>query len=356
MADLHLNVQLQRRDFKLHVVATLPAQGITAIFGPSGCGKSSLLRVIAGLEPKSQGELRLGNEVWQDATHQKPTHQRHLGMVFQQPSLLRHLSVLDNLRFAQRRSHDRTRWRPEELLTRLGLGHLGQRMPETLSGGEQQRVAIARALIRQPKLLLLDEPFAALDQVRRDDILQWLGEIQREWQVPMLLVTHALDEVARLADHVLLMEAGQVIDHGSTGALFVRPGSPLLLREDAGAVWPAQVQALEPEWHLAVLDLGGTALHLRDPGLAVGDAVRVRLPARDISLSVEAPHPSSIQNHLQGHITHITPDTHPAQVLVHVACGAQTLVARITRKSATQLKLDIGDPIWAHIKSVALMR
>lgn len=351
-----ISLQLQRPGFALDVAMQLPAQAITAVFGPSGCGKSTLLRAIAGLERGTYGQVPLGQPAWQNGAHALPTHQRRLGMVFQQPSLLSHLSVLDNLRFAQRRSRGDKSLSPDEVLARLGLSALRSRMPQGLSGGEQQRVAIARALLTQPELLLLDEPFSALDHARRQDVLRWLGEVQREWRVTTLMVTHALDEVAQLADHVVLMAAGRVQDQGPIGEVMVRVGSPLLQRDDAGAVWQARVSALEPQWHLLVIDLGGARLHLRDPGLQVGDTVRVRLLARDISLSTEAPHPSSIQNHIPGHIEAIHPDTHPAQVMVHVRSGHQSLVARITRKSAVGLQLAEGVPVWAHIKSVALMR
>jgi len=225
-----------------------------------------------------------------------------------------------------------------------------------LSGGERQRVAIARALSTQPALLLLDEPLSALDAARRQDILPWLEKLRDELQLPMLYVTHAMDEVARLADTLLLMHQGRVQAVGPVSEVLSGRDASLMLGDDVGALLDAQVQALDQAWHLAKVGFDGGAMWLRDTGLAVGQKVRLRVLARDVSINVQPATDTSIQNHVPGVVQSITPDLHPSQVLVRVACGPSVLLARVTARAVHGLGLRVGQAVWAQVKSVALVK
>ncbi len=356
-AQLHVRVQLPRVDFSLDVDVRLPAHGITAVYGVSGSGKTSLLRAVAGLEPQARGRVDLAGQVWQDDAQgiRLPTHQRPVGYVFQEASLFDHLDVQGNLSFGLRRSEGQ----PHTLdaaIALLGIGGLLQRRVQQLSGGERQRVAIARALATQPALLLLDEPLAALDAARRQDILPWLEKLRDELQLPMLYVTHAMDEVARLADTMLLMQQGRVQAVGPVSEVLAGSDAALMLGDDVGALLDAHVQALDITWHLAQVGFDGGAMWLRDTGLVLGQRVRLRVLARDVSINVQAATGTSIQNHVPGVVQSLTPDLHPSQVLVRVACGPSVLVARVTARAVHELDLTVGQTVWAQVKSVALVK
>ena len=215
--NIHLQLNIARADFDVSVDVQLPAHGITVIYGPSGCGKTTLLRCVAGLEPSARGVVQLGHEVWQDDAHDVclPTHQRALGYVFQEASLFDHLDVAGNLAYGHTRAEKQSRNAMSQAVVQqtielLGIGHLLKRRSHELSGGERQRVAIARALVTQPRLLLLDEPLAALDYARRQEVLPWLEKLRDDLNIPMLYVTHSSDEVARLADTLVVLDAGNL--------------------------------------------------------------------------------------------------------------------------------------------------
>ncbi|MDP2021255.1 MAG: molybdenum ABC transporter ATP-binding protein, partial [Hydrogenophaga sp.] len=216
-SDLTLQTRLVRDAFTLDLALTLPGRGLTALFGASGSGKTTCLRVLAGLEPAASGHLSVGGELWQDSARGLfvPPHQRALGYVFQEASLFDHLSVRDNIRFGYRRTPAvQRRYGWDHGLELLGIGHLLQRMPHELSGGERQRVAMARALATSPRVLLMDEPLAALDTPRKAEILPWLEQLHQKLDIPVVYVTHSADEVARLADHLVLLEQGRVMAQG----------------------------------------------------------------------------------------------------------------------------------------------
>lgn len=356
-AQLHLCVQLPRADFSLDVDVHLPAHGITAVYGVSGSGKTSVLRAVAGLEPQARGRIVLADQVWQDDAQGIcwPTHQRPVGYVFQEASLFEHLDVQGNLNFGLRRSAGQ---QPtlDTAIELLGIGGLLQRRVQQLSGGERQRVAIARALATQPALLLLDEPLAALDAARRQDILPWLEKLRDELQLPMLYVTHAMDEVARLADTMLLMQQGRVQAVGPVSEVLAGSDAALMLGDDVGALLDAHVQVLDEAWHLAQVGFDGGAMWLRDTGLVLGQRVRLRVLARDVSINLHLATDTSIQNHVQGVVQSITPDLHPSQVLVRVACGPSVLMARVTARAVHALGLSVGQAVWAQVKSVALVK
>ena len=354
----HIKLLLRRADFELDIDLTLPASGITVLYGPSGCGKTSVLRCVAGLERAHAARVCIGDEVWQDDAQGifLPPWQRPLGYVFQEASLFEHLDVRGNLVYGLKRSKDaNTAIALDAVIDLLGIGHLMQRRVQKLSGGERQRVAIARALATQPRLLLLDEPLSALDQARRREILPWLARLRDELRTPMLYVTHAADEVARLADTLVVLEQGRVKAAGATAEVLARMDAPMVLGDDAGALLHGTVVEHDALWHLMRVDFGGGSLWLRDSGLACGQAVRLRVLARDVSLATATPQHTSIQNLLPGTVDAISPDSHPSQALVRVTCGNAVLLSRITARAVDTLGLTPGHRVWAQVKSVALM-
>ena len=356
---IHLQLELARADFDLSVDVQLPVHGITVIYGPSGCGKTTLLRCVAGLEPSAQGVVQLGHEVWQDDQHQVrlPTHQRALGYVFQEASLLAHLDVAGNLAYGLQRSHHPiSRTVLKQATALLGIEHLLKRRSHELSGGERQRVAIARALVTQPRLLLLDEPLAALDHARRQEVLPWLEKLRDDLNIPMLYVTHAVDEVARLADTLMVMNAGRIQANGPVAQVLTQANLPVVLGEDAGALLTGKVLSIDAPWHLALVGFAGGALWVRDSGLALGQTVRLRVLARDVSVTLSEATHTSIQNHVPCVVEHISPEAHPSQTLLRLRCGETLLLARLTARGTHALGLQVGMPVWAQVKSVALVK
>ena len=351
--------KLDRPGFSLDVDLDLPARGVTALFGHSGSGKTTLLRCIAGLERAPGGRLSLDSEVWQDANTFLPTHLRPIGYVFQEASLFPHLSARGNLEYGMKRSAkalDRTAL--DHIVDLLGIGALLDRRPEALSGGERQRVAIARALAVKPKLLLMDEPLAALDLARKQEILPYLERLHEELEIPVLYVSHAPDEVARLADYIVVMREGRAVAAGPLTETLARLDLPIHLGEDAGVVLDAVVSERDAQWHLAratFADNPDAGVWVRDGGHALGHHVRVRILARDVSLAVTRHTGTSIQNILPGVVAELANDTHPALALVRVNVGGASLVARLTWRSAHDLGLTPGQIVYAQIKAVALI-
>ena len=364
MSTLHLQIQISRSAFQLNLDLQLPSEGITAIFGPSGSGKTTLLRAVAGLETNAQGRIQIGTHIWQDTSQGicLPTWQRPLGYVFQESSLLPHLSVAENLNFGLKRALKSAGIAVSDAhhalqasVELLGIGSLLQRRPQELSGGERQRVAIARAIAMQPQLLLMDEPLASLDAARRQEIFPWLAKLRDELKIPMLYVTHSAEEVTRLADHLVVLDQGQVKAQGPVGAVLTQVVNPVVMGEDAGALIAGHIAAVDAEWHLSRVDFEGGCIWMRDAGLPVGKAVRIRILARDVSLATAEPLNTSIQNQLQGVTQSITPDAHPSQVMVVLKCGTEEVLARVTRRAVSELGLQAGMPVWAQVKSVALV-
>ena len=356
---IEAQLALARRGFTLDLALALPDRGVTALFGPSGCGKTSVLRALAGLE-RAAGRVALGGTVWQDdaAGVFVPTHRRAIGYVIQEAALFPHLDVRRNLAYGlQRIAAAQRRIALDQVVDLLGIGHLLERRPDTLSGGERQRVAIARALATSPQLLLMDEPLAALDAKRKAELLPYLDRLHEELGIPIVYVSHAIDEVARLADHLVLMDAGRVLADGPLPDMLARLDLPVAFGDDAGVVLDAVVGERDPQWQLARLDVDGEACRLwsRDAGLAVGRRVRLRVLARDVSLTRTPQTGTSIGNQLRGIIEAIAGDEHPALALVRVRVGAVPVVARLTRRSAHALELAVGMPVWAQVKTVALM-
>ena len=356
MTGIQARFHLDWPGFTLDVDLELPARGVTALFGPSGCGKTTLLRCIAGLERAPQGHLRISGDAWQDDDgHWLPTHKRPLGYVFQEASLFPHLTVMGNLRYGMRRISQAQQVSQDQAIELLGIAHLLERKPAGLSGGERQRVAIARALLTSPRLLLMDEPLAALDLARKNEFMPYLERLHGELDIPVIYVTHAPDEVARLADHIVVMDAGRAIATGPLTETLARLDLPIRLGEDAGVVLDAVVAERDAIWHLARVDFAGGSLWVRDGGQAIGQPVRVRILARDVSIALEKITSTSIQNCLPATVSELAGDSHPALSLVRLTLGPSPLLARLTRRSAVELSLAPGIQVWVLIKAVALI-
>lgn len=357
--NIHLQLDLARADFEVSLDVQLPAHGITVVYGPSGCGKTTLLRCVAGLEPSARGRVQVGHEIWQDDANQVrlPTHQRALGYVFQEASLFDHLDVAGNLAYGQQRTRNHVSDTVlQQAIALLGIGHLLQRRSHELSGGERQRVAIARALATQPRLLLLDEPLAALDHARRQEVLPWLEKLRDDLNIPMLYVTHAVDEVARLADTLVVMKAGRVQANGPVAEVLTQADLPVVLGEDAGALLTGIVLSIDTPWHLAQVGFAGGALWVRDSGLCAGQNVRLRVLARDVSVTLAEATQTSIQNHVPCVVDAIMPEAHPSQMLLRLKCGDSVLLARVTARGVHDLGLRVGMAVWAQVKTVALVK
>ncbi len=361
MSTLHIDLRLKRADFALQAQLTLPTQGVTVLWGASGSGKTSLLRSVAGLE-RAQGRVQLGDVLWQDdaAGVFTPVWQRRLGMVFQEASLFEHLDVQGNLDYGLRRlprdQQSVARQALAQAIEVLGIGHLLGRRTGTLSGGERQRVAIARALAVQPQLLLLDEPLAALDGGRKREVLPWLDALRQHLQVPMLYVTHAADEVAHLADTLVVLEQGQVRACGPAVQVLSSIDLPVHLGDDVGALVTGTVAGCDKAWGLCQLALPGGMLWVAHTGEPPGTPLRVRILARDVSVTLVHATGTSIQNHLPCVVAQLAPDAAGHQVLVRLNASGTPIVARLTARAAHQLQLQPGMPVWAQIKAVSLVR
>ncbi|CUB02288.1 molybdenum ABC transporter ATP-binding protein [Marinomonas fungiae] len=360
--SIHAQFRLTRQSkglapFELDVATELPAQGVTAIFGHSGSGKTTFLRCVAGLERAQSGYLEIEGQVWQDAKQFMPTHKRPLGYVFQESSLFEHLTAFGNLKFAIKRAEEPTSSEDfDRIVSLMGIEPILSRYPKQLSGGERQRVAIARALLIQPRILLMDEPLASLDNARKQEILPYLAKLRTSLDIPILYVSHAVDEIAQLADHVMVLESGKLVAQGALSEVFSRTDLRALSGFDTGAVWQGQVIEREPQWHLAKVACGASNLWVRDVGDEVGTKMRLRILARDVSLSRSEADESSIVNRLPVTILDITPDQDAAMVLIRLASAEQVLIARLTKRSLDTMQLAVGQSLWAQIKSVAIVR
>lgn len=357
-----IRVRLDKPGFSLRVDVQLPQQGITVLSGPSGSGKTTLLRCIAGLERAPQATIRIQGELWQDegAGVFLPVWQRPLGYVFQEASLFAHLDVAGNLEFARRRAaparQGSTLLTTEFAVRTLGLEHLMQRRTTDLSGGERQRVAMARALASNPQVLLLDEPLASLDDARRLEVLPWLERLRDELRIPMVYVTHASDELTRLADTVVVLEQGAVQACGPLQAVMSQTGPMVRFGGELACLVLGAVAEHDDAWHLTEVRFGGGSFWLPDSGLQRGEPVRLRVLARDVSVATRRPVDVSIQNVVPCQIAEILPDQHPAQALLRLDCAGTPLWARLTCRAVDQLALQPGQSVWAQVKAMSLVR
>mgnify|MGYP001258912839 CR=1 FL=1 len=346
-----------QRPFSLDVDLQLPATGITTVFGESGSGKTTLLRCIAGLQRVQRGNLTIRDDIWQNQRTFIPTHARPLGFVFQESSLFPHLTAFGNLHYAMKRADGEvTQAEFDRIVALMGIEELGKHTPDQLSGGEKQRVAIARALLIKPRLLLMDEPLASLDLARKQEILPYLETLREEIELPILYITHSIDEVARLANYLVVMEQGRVVAQGELAEVLSRIDLPVRLGEDSGVVVQATVMERDPQWHLLRAEFPGDELWIRDGGDVLGENIRIRILARDVSLALQPHDDSSIVNRLQAEVVEIKDDVDDAMALVKLRIDSTLLLARVSRRSVHHLGIKPGSPVWAQIKSVAIMR
>ncbi len=357
MSGIRASFRIDRGGFMLDVDLALPGRGVSALFGPSGSGKTTCLRAIAGLERAPNGYVALGDEVWQDEARKAfvPTHRRALGVVFQEASLFPHVSVRGNLEFGLKRvaGADR-RFELGPVAAMLGIERLLERKPASLSGGERQRVAIARALLSSPRLLLMDEPLAALDLKRKQEILPYLERMHDELSIPIIYVSHAPDEVARLADHLVLLDAGRVVASGPLTETLARADLPPVFADDTGVVLETVLAGHEAD-DLSRLAFEGGALFVGRRSEPVGSRLRCRIHARDVSIALERPQRSSIVNLLPAVVTATAATDTPGHVLVQMRMGEVPLLARISERSRRELDIRPGLQVWAQVKAVALL-
>ena len=356
MSGIEVSLQSQLGGFSLDVTFEAPARGVTALFGRSGSGKTSVLRAVAGLVRTPRGIVRINRETWQDETRFIPTHQRPLGYVFQEASLFPHLSVKRNLEYGWRRVPAADRQIPfHDVVELLGIGALLKRATHSLSGGERQRVAIARALLTSPKLLLMDEPLSALDHGAKQAILPYLESLHDEFAIPSLYVSHDPNEVARLADHMVMLDQGKVLAQGDAATLLTRLDLPLSGYDDASALLEGTVSSHDHTYHLTWISMHGGRVAVSREDLPVGRHARVQIQARDVSLSLKAHSDTSILNILPARVVD-THDINQTQMLVRLALeDGQTLLSRITRRSAMGMGIHEGMQLYAQVKSVALL-
>lgn len=347
--DLSISIRMPRSEFPLDVDFVLPGLGITALFGPSGSGKTSVLRCIAGLERAAAGRIAFGTETWQDCARGTfvPAHRRACGYVFQEASLFHHLTVRDNLAYAAKRSpagRQEASW--SQTIHLLDIEPLLDSPASRLSGGERQRVAIARAVLAGPQLLLMDEPLASLDTSRKAEALYYIERLRDETGLPVLYVSHSVEEVVRLARHVVRLDRGRVVAEGSPESV---------LGGEGGTVIEVRVVGQDLEWGLARLAFPGGTLFAPDVDALVGETLRIRVSARDVSVSLSRPSDASFLNVLEGTVTAIGTGE-GASVDVRLDVSGTPLIARITRRSVASLGLAPGQRAYALIKAVAVDR
>lgn len=358
MSTSRIRLQFRRAlpHLDLDIAIDAPGQGVTALFGPSGTGKTTCLRVLAGLERLPGATVEANGQVWQDGAGTfVPAHRRRIGFVFQDACLFPHLNVRRNLEYGlSRRGAAGGAGEFERTVEMLGIGALLERTPQHLSGGERQRVAIARALLTNPSLLLLDEPMASIDVARKSEIMPWLERLRDELSVPIVYVSHAIEEVVRLADHLVRIEDGRVVASGPLAEIVPQlPGADA--RDNVvGAILAARVIGHDGRYGLLRVAFDGGELQLDHPALPTGRSLRVRIQARDISLAVACPEGSSILNILPGTVEALR-ESGEAHILVTVRVGETRFVARVTRLSRDRLQLAAGLRLWVQLKAAAVI-
>ena len=343
VSDTHVVLQhaLHRGNFTLDVDVRIPSKGITGLFGESGSGKTTLLRCIAGLEKSDDGESL-------------PVHKRGIGYVFQEPQLFPHLDVRDNIRFGLKRSAS-PQLDEQQVVRMLGLENLLQRTSTELSGGEAQRVAIAAVLLRSPQLILMDEPLASLDRRRKDELLPYLDRLHDELAVPIIYVSHDIDEVSRLCDHLLLIEGGKIVASGELHEMLSRLDVPILYGRNAGTAIQAMPERYDADYDLTHFRFSGGELLVPGHYDVNTPNLRLRIAASDVSLCVTRPQQTTVLNILPAEVDDIQP-TGPSTDLVRVAVGDEFLLAQVTRLSVARLDLKKGDQVFAQVKSMTVRR
>ena len=355
-AAIDLRYALDYGGFSLDVDIELPMRGVTGVFGVSGSGKTTLLRCIAGLEAAADGKLVVAGEVWQDDRKNvsRPSHQREIGYVFQEPRLFSHLDVRRNLDYgARRRRPGAASIGFDQIVGLLGLEHLLERRPDDLSGGEAQRVSIARALLRAPRFVLMDEPLAALDRRRKDEVLPFFDRLHAQLAIPIIYVSHSIDEICRLCDQLVVMQEGRVAANGELQSVLSQLDLPMLVGEEAGSVIETTVADYDAGDDLTRLRFSGGDFLVAGRAGDAGQVLRLRIRANDISLCREKPLQTTILNIVPAEIDELR-EVEGSMVLVRLRVGSDRLVARITRRSCREMQLERGDRLLAQIKSAAI--
>ena len=341
--------------FALDVEFQAPSTGITALFGRSGSGKTSIIQAIAGSVRPDQGRIAVGDRVFFDSSRgvDMPIQLRRIGYVFQDSRLFPHLSVKSNLAYGYRRARGERKHELDAVIALLGIGELLERRTHNLSGGERQRIAIGRALLAQPELLLMDEPLSSLDPPRKSELLPYIERLRDVLGLPILYISHAFNEVVRLADHLLVVDGGRVVRSGPLLELASDPElSPLVGRFESGSVIECTVLRHDTGVALSTLAFTGGELRVPQVDLPIGERLRVRIRARDVAMSLSQPVDISISNRLPGRILRITSQDGPyAEAVIDI--GGAALRSLVTRELAARLGLQPGSEVWALIKSVA---
>lgn len=355
---LSARFRLVRGRFELDATFGCPDRGVTGLFGPSGSGKTTVLRCVAGLERDADGFLRVGDDLWHDSENDVflPPHERAIGYVFQEADLFSHLDVRGNLRYAFRRARERRiAW--DDAVEWLGVGPLLGRTAFRLSGGERQRVAIARALLSSPRLLLMDEPLSALDEVNRGEILPYLQALPDRLSIPILYVSHSLSEVGRLADHMVWLVEGRVKAAGPPSDVIGDIDFARWRRDEAGVVVDATIRDHDEEGHLTLLDGPWGPVWVRRQHRAAGERVRLQIHASDVSLGLVPEADTTIMNEFFVRVTDVA-SSGAGEVLIRLespASGGPALLSRITWRSQQRLGIEVGRDVYARVKSVALL-
>jgi len=357
--SLDIKLHSSDGDFNLDVDVSLSDTQVTAIFGPSGSGKTSVLRAIAGLGSQRDAVVSFRGETWQANENGRkvfvPTYKRGLAYVFQEPSLFEHLSVIENIKYGAKRVNDgQDGISPEQAIVSLELTKLVRRNVTTLSGGEKQRVAIARALCSKPRLLLMDEPLSALDQASKQEILKMLVTLRQQLNIPIVYVSHSIDEVARLADDLVLLDSGSVVAEGPVQSILTQLDLTLAHGADAESIIEASVAEHDDEFGLTYLDSKVGRFSVLRRSLDIGESVRLMVSAKDVSVTLERQHDTSILNIFPATITDIK-EAGVSQVTLKLESNGVPVLARLTKKSASLMYLKKGFRVYLQAKSVALL-
>ena len=364
MSEIYARFQVNKTNFNFDIDLAFPSSGITSVFGPSGSGKTTFLRALAGLDSKHYqvAKLVVNGNTWHDQKIFLPAYQRAVGFVFQEVNLFEHLNVIGNIKFGFNRTRNPNQKLLEQTIELFGLKALLERKVEKLSGGEKQRVGLARAIAVNPEILLMDEPLASLDYERKNEIMPYLEKLHEELDIPIVYVTHSIDEVMRLADYLILLKEGKVSASGEMVSTIAKINHWSNWRKETAVVLECNVAEIDQKWHLAKLAFEGGFIWVKDLGWQIGQKRRVRIMAQDVSLALEV-HPSTIQNIIQVEVIEVKDDPdHPASVLVWLKpCDLEKnqnnieIISAITKKSLDNLNIKIGTKINAQIKSVAVI-
>ena len=356
-SDLIIKIKTNKDSFFLDIDTKIPSNGISFLFGPSGSGKTSLLRCIAGLDKPEYGIIQFNEEIWQNEQLFLPTHKRPISFVFQEASLFEHLTVKGNLLYGWRRNKFKEgSINVDRVIDWLGLNEFMDRYQHQLSGGQKQRVAIARAILACPKLLLMDEPLASLDQQSKAEILPHLEHLYQELSIPIIMISHALDEALRLADNVLLLEQGKLIANDSVNRIITNPKLPLASTEDASAIISGRVIHHDNQYHLTTIEVAESTILVSLKQLDIGSNSKIRIKAKDVSITTLQPEKTSISNILPATVVDVYESKNPSDIFLKLDIGGQILLSRITRKSLECLEIKTFSKVFAQIKTVSIVQ